>query len=57
MELDGDGELLDDDDGLELADDEGDALGLDDGEREALGLELVSGSSAFGRMFSVTSSI
>lgn len=56
-EPDGDGELLDDEDGLELLDDEGDALGLADGERLALGLELVSGSSALGRIFRVTSSI
>lgn len=50
-------ELLDDDDGLELLEDEGLAERLDDGERLALGLELVSGSSAFGRIFRVTSSI
>lgn len=55
-ELEGDCELL----GLALTELLGEADGLrdgeDDGDRLALGLELVSGSSAFGRILRETSS-
>jgi hypothetical protein len=51
------GELLGVDEGDPLGDELGERLGLDDGERLELGLELISGSSALGRIASVTSSI
>lgn len=48
------GEPLGDAEGEGLADEDREGLAL--GDRLALGLELISGSSAFSRMFSVTSS-